>query len=58
MTCRKLFDELMEGVEDMKAHREQKIKLRSYTHEPPPNTVPQTQRKLMKSESSRPRSTS
>lgn len=36
MARRKLFDELMEGVDAMKAHREGKITLRSYTHRPEP----------------------
>ena len=39
MTKRKLMDELMEGVEAMKAHREGKITLRSYRHEPAPLPV-------------------
>jgi putative transcriptional regulator len=33
MKKRKLFDELMEGVEAMKKHREGKITLRTYTFE-------------------------
>jgi putative transcriptional regulator len=36
MARRKLFDEMMEGVDAMKAHREGKITLRSYTHDPEP----------------------
>jgi putative transcriptional regulator len=36
MAKRKLFDELMEGVGAMKAHREQKITLRTWRHEPAP----------------------
>ena len=34
MPRRKFFDEMMEGVAAMKAHREQKITLRTYRHEP------------------------
>lgn len=34
MAKRSLLDEMMEGVEAMKAHREQKITLRSYRREP------------------------
>lgn len=36
MARRKLFDEPMEGVDAMKAHREWRITLRSYRHEPAP----------------------
>jgi putative transcriptional regulator len=36
MAKRKLFEEMMEGVTAMKAHREQKITLRTYRHEPAP----------------------
>ncbi|HEX4007000.1 MAG TPA: helix-turn-helix domain-containing protein [Acidobacteriaceae bacterium] len=36
MAKRKIFDELMEGVEAIRAHREGKITLRTYTHEPAP----------------------
>jgi len=36
MAKRKLFDEMMEGVAAMRGHREQKITLRSYRHEPAP----------------------
>ena len=36
MAKRKLFDELMEGVSAMKAHREGKITLRSYRLNPAP----------------------
>lgn len=36
MAKRKIFDELMEGVQEMKAHRQGKITLRSYRHEPAP----------------------
>jgi len=36
MAKRKLFDELMEGVAEMKAHREGKITLRSYRSESAP----------------------
>ncbi len=36
MAKRKLFDELMEGVDAMKAHREGRITLRSYRHDPAP----------------------
>ena len=36
MTKRKIFDELMEGVHAMKAHREGKLTLRSYKSAPPP----------------------
>jgi putative transcriptional regulator len=36
MPKRKLFDEMMEGVESMRAHNEGKITLRSYRHDPAP----------------------
>jgi putative transcriptional regulator len=36
MAKRKLFTEMMEGVDAMKAHREGKITLRTYTHTPAP----------------------
>ncbi|MGA8110063.1 MAG: hypothetical protein WB974_11540 [Acidobacteriaceae bacterium] len=36
MAKRRLFNELMEGVEAMKAHREGKITLRTWRHEPAP----------------------
>jgi putative transcriptional regulator len=36
MAKRRFVDEMMEGVADMKAHREQKITLRTYRHEPAP----------------------
>jgi hypothetical protein len=34
MAKRKLFDEMMAGVEAMRAHSEGKITLRSFYHEP------------------------
>ncbi len=36
MAKRKIFDELMEGVDAMKKHREGKLTLRSYKEEPTP----------------------
>jgi putative transcriptional regulator len=36
MAKRRVFSELMEGVEAMKAHREQKITLRTFHHDPGP----------------------
>jgi putative transcriptional regulator len=36
MAKRKLFDEMMEGVEAMRAHAEGKITLRSFHYEPAP----------------------
>lgn len=36
MAKRKLFEEMMEGVGAMKAHRERKITLRTYSHTPVP----------------------
>jgi putative transcriptional regulator len=36
MAKRKLFDEMMEGVDAMKAHREGKITLRTYRETPTP----------------------
>jgi putative transcriptional regulator len=36
MAKRKLFDEMMEGMQAMRAHREGRITLRSFHHEPAP----------------------
>ncbi len=46
MAKRNIFDELMEGVAAMKAHREGKITLRSYKIEPKP--LPRVDSKLIK----------
>lgn len=46
MAKRKIFDELMEGVAAMKAHREGKITLRSYRIEAKP--LPKVDSKLIK----------
>ncbi|MFI5110235.1 MAG: helix-turn-helix domain-containing protein [Terriglobales bacterium] len=52
MAKRKIFDELMEGVAAMKAHREGKITLRSYKVEAKPlpkvdsNLIRQTRQRL------------
>jgi putative transcriptional regulator len=40
MAKRSIFDELMEGVSAMKAHREGKITLRSYKVRPKPLGMP------------------
>lgn len=46
MAKRKVFDELMEGVSAMKAHREDKVTLRSYKVESA--ALPQVDAKLIK----------
>ena len=46
MAKRKLFDELMEGVGAMKAHREGKLTLRTYTLRPKP--LPKVDSRLIK----------
>lgn len=45
MPRRKLFHELAEGIAEMKAHREQKITLRSFPVEPAPNALRTAPRK-------------
>lgn len=46
MTARKIFDEMMEGVEAMKNHRRGKITLRSYKVEATP--LPKVDSKLIR----------
>lgn len=46
MAKRKLFNELMEGVAAMKAHREGKVTLRTYTLKPKP--LPKVDSRLIK----------
>lgn len=47
MGKRKIFDELMEGISEMSAHREGKLTLRSYKIEPTP--LPTVDSKLIRS---------